>query len=99
MTSSILRPGHRRSDITTTSLCEERYAEKLRTFTAGGVSAGHASERHLFWGGVRPKGSALVAPELEKWVASQLAEEAAILKERRKGREEREFVADPGGRK
>ena len=27
----------------------------------------------------------MVAPELEKWVASQLAEEAAILKERRKG--------------
>ena len=36
-----------------------------------------------------------------KWVASQLAEEPAILKERRKGREERELVAaasDPSGR-
>ena len=44
---------------------EERYAEKLRVTTAGGVLAGHATERHLFLGGARPKGSALVAPELE----------------------------------
>ena len=37
-----------------------------------------------------------------KWVASQLAKEAAIFKERRKGREERELVAaasDSGGQK
>ena len=65
-------------------LWEERYAEKLRASTAGGVYAGHATERHLFLGGSRPKGSVVVAPELDKWVASQLAEEAAILKERRK---------------
>ena len=64
-------------------LLEERYAEKLRASTAGGVSAGQATEPRLFLGGSRPKGSPLVAPELEKWVASQLAEEAAILKERR----------------
>ena len=46
-------------------------------------------------------GSALVAPDREKWVACQFAEEAAILQERRKGREERELVAaaaDPGSR-
>ena len=36
---------------------------------------------------------ALCWPELETWFASQLAEEAAILKERRKGREEGELVA------
>ena len=67
---------------------------------AGGISARHATERRLFLGGSRPKGSAVGAPELEKWVASQLAEEAAILEERRKGREERELVAaasDRGG--
>ena len=59
-------------------------------------------ERHLFLGGARPKGSALVAPELEKRVAAQLGKEASILKERRKGREERELVAAafaPGGGK
>ena len=82
-------------------LWEERYAEKLRASTAGGVSAGHATERHFILGGSRPKGSTLVAKELETWVASQLAEEAVILKERRKGRENRELVAaasDPGRR-
>ena len=53
----------------------------LRTSTAGGVSAEHATERHLFLDSSRLPGSALVAPELEKWVASQLAVKAAILKE------------------
>ena len=80
-------------------LGEERYAEKLRASTAGGVSAGHATERHFFLGGSRAKGSGLVAKELETWVACQLAKEAVILKERRKGRENPELVAaasDPG---
>ena len=80
---------------------KERYAEKLRASTTGGVSAGHATERHLFLGGSRPNGSALVAKELEKWVASQLAQEAAILMERRKGRESHELgaVASDQGRR
>ena len=80
-------------------LWEERHAEKLRASSDGGVSAGHATERHFFLGRSRPKGSALVAKELETWIASQLAEEAVILKERRKGSENRELVAaasDPG---
>ena len=47
-------------------LWEERHAEKFRACTAGGVSAGHATERRRVLGGSRPKGSALVAPELEK---------------------------------
>ena len=38
-----------------------------------------------------------MAPELENWVASQLAEEATILKERREGREERDFAAGTVG--
>ena len=55
------------------------------------------TERHLFLG---PNGSPLVAKELEKWVASQLAQEAAILMERRKGRESHELgaVASDQGR-
>ena len=32
-------------------LWEERYAEKLRASTAGGVSAGHATEQHFILGG------------------------------------------------
>ena len=41
------------------------YAEKLRASTASGVSVWHATERQLFLVGARPKGSALVSPELE----------------------------------
>ena len=52
-------------------------------------------------GRISTKGKRAGRPRVGKWVASQRAEEASILKERRKGREERELVAaasDPGGR-
>ncbi|CAK0878486.1 unnamed protein product, partial [Prorocentrum cordatum] len=45
--------------------------------------------RSIFLGKDRSRGSALVCPALESWVAEKLREESAILKERRKGREER----------
>ena len=61
-------------------LWEERCAEKLRESTAGGVSAGHATGRHLFLGGIRPKGSALVAPELEKWLPHNLPKRRPSLR-------------------
>ena len=74
-------------------LWEQRHAEKLRVATDGRTGAGHASERNLFFRGSRPKGAALVAPTLQRWVASQLVREASILKERRKEREERHLLA------
>ena len=37
----------------------------------------------------RGRGGALVCPELQTWVAERLQAEAAVLKERRKGREEK----------
>ena len=74
-------------------LWEERYAERIRSSTEGAVAAGLAAERHLFLGGGRAKGYALVSPELERWVAKRMEEEAAVLKERRKGREERALAA------
>ena len=55
--------------------------------TDGITGAVHASERHLFLDGSRPQGAVLEAPTLENWVASQLAEEASTLQERRKGRD------------
>ena len=36
----------------------------------------------------------MVAPELEAYVAEKMKEDAAILKERRKGREERALLAE-----
>ena len=53
-------------------------------------------ERHVFLGKTRSRGSALVAPELESFVAERLEEQSAVLKERRKAREERALVR--GGR-
>ena len=47
-------------------------------------------------GGSRSRGMALVDPALQRWVADRLQAESAILKERRKGREERELLSDRG---
>ena len=51
-------------------------------------------ERQLFLGQDRGRGKALVCPLLEEWVAERLKSESAVLKERRKGREER-MLAGP----
>ena len=71
----------------------KRYIEMLRASMEDGVPVGHATERHLFLDRARPKGTALVNPELEKWSSAQLAEEAVVLRKRRKGHEECEWVA------
>ena len=73
---------------------EERYSEKLRTHSDGGGNAGYAQERHLFLGGARTQGYALVCPALSEHVATELEKEAKILKERRKGREERQLAQE-----
>ena len=49
-------------------------------------------ERRLFLGAERSSGHALIMPELETFIADQLQKESAVLKERRKAREERELV-------
>ena len=81
-------------------LWEKRYTEKLRASAAGGVSA--VFRRSIPRNDISSWAELdQFEAKLEKWVASQLAEEAAILKEKRKGREERELVAvgsDPRGR-
>ncbi|CAK0847525.1 unnamed protein product [Prorocentrum cordatum] len=74
-------------------LWEERYAEKLKQVTEGpGAAAGVAAERHLFLG-VTSGSAALVAPSLAEYVAEKMEQESKILKERRKGREERNLAA------
>ncbi|CAK0845448.1 unnamed protein product, partial [Prorocentrum cordatum] len=70
-------------------LWEELYASSLREAEAGQDAAPWLDERSIFLGQDRSRGSALVCPALESWVAEKLREESAILKERRKGREER----------
>ena len=70
-------------------LWEEVYAASLREAEAGSEAAPWLDERQIFLGHERSRGHALVCPALEVWVADRLKDESAILKERRKGREER----------
>jgi hypothetical protein len=69
---------------------EEIYAQSLREAESGSGSADWLDERQIFLGQGRSKGHALVCPLLEQWVAEQLKSESAVLKERRKGREEKQ---------
>ena len=72
---------------------EQMYASALRKAEAGSSSGAWLDEREIFLGNERSRGHALICPDLEKWVAARLAEESAVLKERRKGREERQLAS------
>ena len=76
-------------------LWEEYYSSALRAAEGGDEAGEWLDERRVFLGAPRAKGQALVSPELESHVASRLREEAEVLKERRKAREERR-LARPG---
>ena len=76
-------------------LWEEIYSSALAEADAGESSAEWIDERRLFLGMPRARSSALVSPLLEQHVASRLAEEPAVLKERRKGREEKQLARGP----
>ena len=67
------------------------YSAALAEADAGNGAEEWLDERRLFLGQPRARAHALISPELEKHVASQLAEESAVLKERRKGREEKQL--------
>ena len=72
---------------------EERYGERLQAASEGPHLAGVAEERRHFMGGELTRSAALVSPALQEYVADKLREESAVLKERRKGREERILLA------
>ena len=73
-------------------LWEEKYAGPMRTAETGDGAEDWLDERRLFLGQRRTTGHALVCPALESWIAERLREESAVLKERRKGREERQLA-------
>ena len=75
-------------------LYEEYYGHSLRCVEGGASAEVWLDERQLFLGQDRGRGKALVCPLLEEWVAERLKSESAVLKERRKGREER-MLASP----
>ena len=70
-------------------LYEEFYSHSLRQSDGGQSAEIWMDERQLFLGQERGRGKALACPLLEEWVAERLKSESAVLKERRKGREER----------
>ena len=65
-------------------LVEEKWKDRILGKTDGDL----ASEAHLF-GGMTARCTICVSPELSSWVALELSKESAVLKERRKAREER----------
>ena len=71
-------------------LWEEAYGARLRQAEAGDGGVGWLEERSLFLG------RGLVCSALESWVSDRLAAESAILKQRRKGREERALARGLG---
>lgn len=73
-------------------LWEEVYAPSVREAEGGKESSPWLDERQIFLGHKCSRGHALVCPDLETWVAERLREESSVLKERRKGREERALV-------
>jgi hypothetical protein len=78
-------------------LWEEVYASSLMDADAGHSGAVHLDERALFLGRDSARGAAMVCPELEAWIASELQTKSAVLKERRKAREERVLARGGGG--
>ena len=72
---------------------EQMYASAPRKAEAGSSSGAWLDEHVILLGNERSRGHALICPELEKWVAARVAEESAVLNERRKGREERQLAS------
>ena len=78
-------------------LWEEIYAAALAEQSSGSSGVEWAEERHIFLGRRVGHGSSLVCPDLQEHVAKELAQKTAVLKERRKGREERRLASGSGG--
>jgi len=71
-------------------LAEIKHKQALVEYSVG--SSGHEDE-HLYLGTSETRGLLMVAPELETFVASELTKEAAVMKEKRKLREEKVLIA------
>ena len=67
-----------------------------------GNKTGEASvsfDAHLYMGTSTARGGLCVSPDLQEWIAEELKKESAVLKERRKAREERNVGGPRGGNK
>ena len=71
-------------------LCEEREKEVcLKKKDSDKKDDALANETHLFLGGGHQRTHLCTCPELQDWFSGELRKGAAVLKERRKAREER----------
>ena len=82
-------------------MAEEKYKERL--YHNQGLGDNVGEDHHLFMGTQGTRGNLCVAPALQKFIAEELQKESAVLKERRKAREERSLArgkakakAEPG---
>ena len=80
-------------------LVEERTAQQQEARRAAGSSSSSYDDSHLYLGLGATRGGVMVAPALQKYIAEQLALESAVLKERRKAREERALARPKKGPK
>ena len=69
---------------------EEMYAQEMDRKQMGEID--WAGERALLAGSSLNHYGCLVSPDLKEWIATEVSKKAAILKERRKAREERLFA-------
>ena len=70
-------------------MIEEKYSDRLRSTNE------MSDESHLYLGTHSSQGNVCMAPALRAWISSELKDEAAINKERRKAREERQVLRAP----
>jgi hypothetical protein len=74
-------------------LIEERYKDKVFGHDDSGLTA----ESRLF-SGSSDRAGLCICPKLTEWIAEELKKESAVLKERRKAREERLLSKPKGGK-
>ena len=68
--------------------------EKWRDRMLGRNDAEATTDQHLY-SGMQTRGSLCICPELSKWIAEELSKESAVMKEKRKAREERALQKPP----
>ncbi len=73
-------------------MIEEKYSDRLRS------TNDMSDEVHLFLGTHSSQGNVCMDPALRAWISTELKDEAAINKERRRAREERQLQRAPPAR-
>ena len=76
-------------------LLEEKHRDCGGGGGKGGDSSGASMDSHLYMGSSSSRGGLCVCPLLSDWIADELRRESAVMKERRKAREERSANRPP----